>query len=122
MQRCLHKGTFLLGAAMVGLMLLLMTVGLFYTPYDPEAMDTQHALAFFSPAHPLGTDQFGRDVLSRVMVGARYSFLVGALTVVFGLMLGGVVGAVAGYYGGKIDEVVMKLIDVQMAFPGVLLA
>ena len=122
MQRCLHKGTFLLGAAMVGLMLLLMTVGLFYTPYDPEAMDTQHALAFFSPAHPLGTDQFGRDVLSRVMVGARYSFLVGALTVVFGLVLGGVVGAVAGYYGGKIDEVVMKLIDVQMAFPGVLLA
>ena len=122
MQRCLHKGTFLLGAAMVGLMLLLMTVGLFYTPYDPEAMDTQHALAFFSPAHPLGTDQFGRDGLSRVMVGARYSFLVGALTVVFGLVLGGVVGAVAGYYGGKIDEVVMKLIDVQMAFPGVLLA
>ncbi len=75
-----------------------------------------------SAAHPLGTDQFGRDVLSRIMQGARVSFLVGALTVVFGLVVGGAVGAVAGYYGGKVDEVIMKLIDTQMAFPGVLLA
>ena len=56
------------------------------------------------------------------MEGTRVSFLVGALTVVFGLLVGGTVGAVAGYYGGKIDEVIMKLIDTQMAFPGVLLA
>ncbi len=107
---------------MVGLMVLVMVVGFFYMPYDPDAMDTENELQFFSAAHPLGTDQFGRDVLSRIMQGARVSFLVGALTVVFGLVVGGAVGAVAGYYGGKVDEVIMKLIDTQMAFPGVLLA
>lgn len=107
---------------MVGLMVLIMVVGFFYMPYDPDVMDTEHELQFFSAAHPLGTDQFGRDILSRIMEGTRVSFLVGALTVVFGLLVGGAVGAVAGYYGGKIDEVIMKLIDTQMAFPGVLLA
>lgn len=60
--------------------------------------------------------------MSRIMEGTRVSFLVGALTVAFGLVVGGMVGALAGYYGGKIDEVIMKLIDTQMAFPGILLA
>lgn len=107
---------------MIGLMLLIMVVGFFYLPYDPDAMDTPNKLQFFSAAHPLGTDQFGRDILSRIMEGTRVSFLVGALTVVFGLVVGGTIGSIAGYYGGKIDEVIMKLIDTQMAFPGVLLA
>lgn len=107
---------------MVGLMVLLMVVGFFYLPYDPNAMDTENALQFFSLKHPLGTDQFGRDVLSRIMEGTRVSFLVGALTVVFGLLVGGAIGSLAGYYGGKVDEVIMKLIDTQMAFPGILLA
>lgn len=122
LKKCLHNKNFIIGLCMVGLMVLLMVVGFFYMPYDPDVMDTENELQFFSAAHPLGTDQFGRDVLSRIMEGARVSFLVGALTVVFGLVVGGTVGAVAGYYGGKIDEVIMKLIDTQMAFPGVLLA
>ena len=122
LKKCLHNKNFIIGLCMVGLMVLVMVVGFFYMPYDPDAMDTENELQFFSAAHPLGTDQFGRDVLSRIMQGARVSFLVGALTVVFGLVVGGAVGAVAGYYGGKVDEVIMKLIDTQMAFPGVLLA
>lgn len=122
LKKCLHNKNFIIGLCMVGLMVLVMVVGFFYMPYDPDAMDTENELQFFSAAHPLGTDQFGRDVLSRIMQGARVSFLVGALTVVFGLVVGGTVGAVAGYYGGKVDEVIMKLIDTQMAFPGVLLA
>ena len=122
LKKCLHNKNFIIGLCMVGLMVLLMVVGFFYMPYDPDVMDTENELQFFSAAHPLGTDQFGRDVLSRIMEGARVSFLVGALTVVFGLVVGGAVGAVAGYYGGKIDEVIMKLIDTQMAFSGVLLA
>lgn len=122
LKKCLRNKNFILGSCMVGLMVLIMVVGFFYTPYDPDVMDTEHELQFFSAAHPLGTDQFGRDILSRIMEGTRVSFLVGALTVVFGLLVGGAVGAVAGYYGGKIDEVIMKLIDTQMAFPGVLLA
>ena len=122
LKKCLHNKNFIIGLCMVGLMVLVMVVGFFYMPYDPDAMDTENELQFFSAAHPLGTDQFGRDVLSRIMQGARVSFLVGALTVVFGLVVGGAGGAVAGYYGGKVDEVIMKLIDTQMAFPGVLLA
>ena len=122
LKKCLRNKNFILGSCMVGLMVLIMGVGFFYMPYDPDVMDTEHELQFFSAAHPLGTDQFGRDILSRIMEGTRVSFLVGALTVVFGLLVGGAVGAVAGYYGGKIDEVIMKLIDTQMAFPGVLLA
>ena len=122
LKKCLRNKNFILGSCMVGLMVLIMVVGFFYMPYDPDVMDTEHELQFFSAAHPLGTDQFGRDILSRIMEGTRVSCLVGALTVVFGLLVGGAVGAVAGYYGGKIDEVIMKLIDTQMAFPGVLLA
>lgn len=122
LKKCLRNKNFILGSCMVGLMVLIMVVGFFYMPYDPDVMDTEHELQFFSAAHPLGTDQFGRDILSRIMEGTRVSFLVGALTVVFGLLVGGTVGAVVGYYGGKIDEVIMKLIDTQMAFPGVLLA
>ena len=122
LKKCLRNKNFILGSCMVGLMVLIMVVGFFYMPYDPDVMDTEHELQFFSAAHPLGTDQFGRDILSRIMEGTRVSFLVGALTVVFGLLVGGTVGAVAGYYDGKIDEVIMKLIDTQMAFPGVLLA
>ncbi len=122
LKKCLRNRNFILGSSMVCLMVLIMLVGFFYMPYDPNAMDTENALQFFSPAHPLGTDQFGRDILSRIMEGTRVSFLVGALTVVFGLIVGGTIGAIAGYYGGKIDEIIMKLIDTQMAFPGVLLA
>ena len=122
LKKCLRNKNFILGSCMVGLMVLIMVVGFFYMPYDPDVMDTPNKLQFFSAARPLGTDQFGRDILSRIMEGTRVSFLVGALTVVFGLLVGGAVGAVAGYYGGKIDEVIMKLIDTQMAFPGVLLA
>ena len=122
LKKCLRNKNFILGSCMVGLMVLIMVVGFFYMPYDPDVMDTEHELQFFSAAHPLGTDQFGRDILSRIMEGTRVSFLVGALTVVFGLVVGGTIGSIAGYYGGKIDEVIMKLIDTQMAFPGVLLA
>lgn len=122
LKKCLRNKNFIVGAAMVGLMVLVMVVGFFYMPYDPDAMDTENQLQFFSAAHPLGTDQFGRDIFSRIMEGTRVSFLVGALTVVFGLLVGGFIGSVAGYYGGKLDDVIMKLIDTQMAFPGVLLA
>lgn len=121
-KQCWHKKSFVAGACMVALMLLLMLAGFFWMPYDPDAMELGNKLQFFSPAHPLGTDQFGRDILSRMMEGARYSFLIGALAVAAGFVTGGLIGMLSGYYGGRLDEIVMKLIDVQMAFPGVLLA
>ncbi len=121
-KQCWRRKSFVAGACMVALMLLLMLAGFFWMPYDPDAMELGNKLQFFSPAHPLGTDQFGRDILSRMMEGARYSFLIGALAVAAGFVTGGLIGMLSGYYGGRLDEVVMKLIDVQMAFPGVLLA
>jgi len=121
-KRCWHRKSFVAGACMVALMLLLMLAGFFWMPYDPDAMELTNKLQFFSAAHPLGTDQFGRDILSRMMEGARYSFLIGALAVAAGFVTGGLIGMLSGYYGGRLDELVMKLIDVQMAFPGVLLA
>lgn len=121
-KQCWRRKSFVAGACMVALMLLLMLAGFFWMPYDPDAMELTNKLQFFSPAHPLGTDQFGRDILSRMMEGARYSFLIGALAVAAGFVTGGLIGMLSGYYGGRLDEVVMKLIDVQMAFPGVLLA
>lgn len=121
MKQLFHSRKAICGTAMVGAMLLLMVIGFFWTPYDPYAMDAE-PLAFFSAAHPLGTDEFGRDLLSRVMVGARYSFAVGAPAVLIGLLIGGLLGLLAGFFGGKLDECFMKLVDVQMAFPGILLA
>ena len=121
-KQCRRNRNFIAGASMVCLMLLVTAAGFFWMPYDPEAMELTNKLDFFSSAHLLGTDQFGRDILSRMMEGARYSFLIGAAAVLSGLLLGGLIGIVSGFYGGKLDEIVMKLIDVQMAFPGVLLA
>ncbi len=122
LRACGRKKNFIAGACMVGFMLLLTVTGLFWTPCDPNMMDTGNKLRFFSLSHPLGTDQFGRDILSRVMEGARSSFAVGFLAVAFGLVAGGLAGAAAGYCGGWADWAVSKLVDVQMAFPGVLLA
>lgn len=122
LRRCLHCPRVLFGGVLLGLLLLLVAVGFFATPYDPYEMDTTATLQFFSAEHPLGTDQFGRDILSRMMVGARYSVGVGAAAVLIGFVIGSLLGAVAGYFGGKVDELVMKLVEVQMAFPGILLA
>lgn len=122
LRKCFHNKNFIIGLSMVGLMAGLLLVGFFYMPYETDAMDISKKLQFFSGDHLLGTDQFGRDVLSRIMEGTRISFLVGLLTVAFGLAVGGTIGSISGYYGGKVDEIIMKLIDTQMAFPGVLLA
>ena len=86
------------------------------------AMDLAHKLERPSGEHLLGTDQFGRDILSRVMKGIEVSFLIGLTAVASGLILGLAIGSVSGYFGGKLDEAVMKVIDTLMAFPGVLLA
>lgn len=121
LREALHNKRIVCGALMVGALLLLALVGLFWTPCDPYEMSGEK-LDFFSSAHLLGTDSFGRDILSRLMVGVRESFLVGASAVLIGLTVGGLLGLFSGYFGGWVDAVVCKLIEVQMAFPGVLLA
>jgi len=100
----------------------MMVTSLFYTPYDPIAMVPENRFASPSLYHPFGTDNFGRDILSRVMEGSKTAFLIGTLSVTIGLFFGFLIGAFAGYFGGWIDEVFMRFIDAMMAFPGILLA
>lgn len=90
-------------------------------PYDPNAMDYM-MLEEPSPAHPLGVDDLGRDLLSRIVHGARVSLFVGLVTVALALVLGVAMGVAAGYFGGWIDMLIMRYVDLQWAFPNILIA
>ncbi len=106
-------------------LLLLVAVALFapvIAPNDPIAQDYDHLLQGPSLHHPFGTDNFGRDILSRVIYGARISLTVGFLGTLIGVAFGIMIGVPAGYYGGWFDGLAMRLIDIQLAFPGLLLA
>lgn len=92
-------------------------------PYDPNAVDTSASYApFLSPGHLLGTDQLGRDLLSRLIVGARSSLLDAFLIVVFEVVIGVPVGFICGYYGGIFDAIVMRIWDIVCSIPSLLLA
>ena len=112
--------------AMVGLVIVVVfclaaVLGDLASPYDPQAQSFE-LLESPTLAHPLGTDNVGRDVLSRIIVGARISMVVGISTVVLAAAVGIVLGVAAGYYGGWIDMIVMRAIDVLWAFPNFILA
>ena len=112
----------LAGSILLGLILLLMITGFFYLPFDSSQIDVNSKLEGPSLTHLLGTDNLGRDVLSRIMVGIRISLLIGLVVMVFGLITGGLLGSFSGYFGGPADTIIMKLVSTQMAFPGILLA
>ena len=111
-----------LGCTITAVMLLLILVGFFWTPYDPETMDASAKFAGVSLRHPCGADNFGRDMLSRIMIGAGTTFLVACGTVAIGVFFGMLIGAFTGYFGGVVDEVLMRINDVVFAFPSILLA
>lgn len=112
----------LIGSILTGVMLLMIVVGLFFLPYDPETMNIALKHAGVSLAHPFGCDNYGRDIFTRVMVGARTTLLVALGTVGIGAGAGVLIGAFTGYFGGWIDEVMMRVIDALFAFPSILLA
>ena len=86
-------------------------------PYDPAAYDVKQILLAPSLTHWFGTDQIGRDVLSRMLFGARISMAVGFISVGIAVLLGTVIGTIAAYYGGRVDEVVMRFVDLMLNFP-----
>ena len=90
-------------------------------PYDPQAIDTYHILEPPGRAHLLGTDALGRDVLSRLVYGARISLLVGIVAVGIATAIGTVLGALAGFYGGVVDVIIMRFVDVMLCFPTIFL-
>lgn len=112
----------LAGAVLVGGVVAVAAIGLLWTPYDPMALNFAARLRPPSGAHWLGTDEFGRDVASRLMAGAAVSVWVSLGTVVLALTLGLVLGIVAGFLRGWVDRTVMTFVDALLAFPGILLA
>ncbi|MBK5200076.1 MAG: ABC transporter permease [Spirochaetaceae bacterium] len=122
MNKYLKNRNFIIGFIFLSIILILAFGGLFFKPYNPSQIDIANKLQGFSRQHILGTDHLGRDILSRLMVGSTISLEIGFFVVLFGALIGIPIGAIAGYYGGKIDEIIMKLIDTLMSFPGVLIA
>lgn len=113
--------------AMIGLVILLLLtlVAIFadqLAPYHYATQDYMNIRKTPSAAHWLGTDEFGRDVLSRLIYGSRISLQVGFVAVGISLAIGGLLGAVAGYFGGKLDTVIMRFMDIQLSIPTILLA
>jgi peptide/nickel transport system permease protein len=111
----------------VGLTIVLLTAlaasfGPFLTPYDPTAQELARRLEGPSLAHPFGLDELGRDILARLLSGARISLLVGLAVVSVSSTVGMLLGSIAGYFGGVVDDVISRVVDVLMAFPGILLA
>jgi peptide/nickel transport system permease protein len=121
-RRLLRQPTAVIG----GVILLLMTFGAVFAPmlteYDPAKLSARESRLPPSSEHWLGTDNFGRDELTRLLYGGRVSLRIGFIAVAIGASIGVVLGAIAGYQGGWIDELISRLIDIMLAFPGILLA
>lgn len=115
--------------AMAGLVILIVLIllALFanvIADYEQVAIkqNTARRLEGTSKDHWLGTDEFGRDIFARLIHGARVSLMVGIVAVGIAILIGGILGAIAGYYGGKVDNIIMRIMDVFLAIPGILLA
>lgn len=112
----------LVGGALVGLIATLAVLAPLLAPFDPTAIDPAGRLAPPGGAHPLGTDRLGRDLLSRVLYGGRVALVVGAVAVLIGAGIGVPLGLISGYRAGRLDAVLMRMVDGMMAFPALLLA
>jgi peptide/nickel transport system permease protein len=110
----------LVGSAILAILILIAIVGPFITPYSPDADDYD---LFSSPSwdHPFGTDSYGRDILSRMMAGSQISLTVGISVAILSMVIGVSLGLVAGYYGGWLDSLIMRIMDFLWAFPEIIL-
>ena len=122
MKRFFGNLNFSVGFTLSLVVVVMAATSLFWTPYKANRMNARHRLEPPSLSHPLGTDQYGRDILSRVMKGAVNSIIVGLMTVAVGMSIGVVLGLTAAYYGKLANEVIMRFADVLFGFPAVLTA
>ncbi|MEW6612491.1 MAG: ABC transporter permease [Pseudomonadota bacterium] len=116
-QRLRRNPTAVLGGLVVAAIVLLALAAPWVAPYDPNAIDVNAILKPPSLAHPMGTDRLGRDVLSRMIYGARISLSVGLVAVGLATLIGVLLGAIAGYYRGLTDSFMMRLVDIMLAIP-----
>ena len=110
------------GLVVIAIYLLTALVAPFFAPYDPIKQDLPSTLKPPSLKNFFGTDEFGRDIFSRLIFGARISLLIGAGAVAIAFILGTILGTAAGYYGGGTDSIIMRIMDIMLSFPAILLA
>ena len=122
MLRNRNNVSFRIGLAIAAVMAVLALVGYVWTPYDPTTIVGSEKFLAPSLRHLFGTDNFGRDIFSRVMVGVGTTFFISLCTVCIGGVAGTLIGAFTGYFGGVVDEVLMRINDALTAFPNILLA
>lgn len=121
-RRLIKKPKAVVGFVILLIIVLMVVFAEFIMPYAYDAIDTAHRMQPPNAEHIFGTDSFGRDVFSRLLYGGRYSLMIGISTVALSLAVGIVLGAIAGFYGGVVDQLIMRALDIVQAIPGMLLA
>ena len=121
-QKAVHNKSIVIGLIMVLIVILIAVFAPALTPFDLEEMDMGNALQVPGADHKFGTDQYGRDLMTRIFYGTRISLVVGFVSVFFSMMIGVFVGLLAGYYGGWVDNLIGRIIDVFLSFPVLLLS
>lgn len=121
-HRLVRNPTAMIGVGIIVIILLCSIFAPLLAPYDPNAMDYTALKAGPSAAHPFGCDQLGRDILSRILYGGRYSLALGFICAIIGLILGTFFGCLVGYAGGAVDNVAMRICDIWSSIPSMLLA
>ncbi|WP_326125253.1 ABC transporter permease [Metasolibacillus meyeri] len=121
-QKIYSNKAALAGLIILSIYALMLVFGPLIAPYDPYEIQLENKLQGPSMEHLMGTDDKGRDILSRILYGSYLTIGVGFSAVLFGGSIGILLGLVAGYYGGRVDSIISRIIDVMLAFPGILLA
>lgn len=116
-RRFKKNGLALAGSAIIIVLFVIAGLAPVLAPHDPDAIDTKKILEPPSPAHLMGTDELGRDVLSRIIHATKVSLLIGFVAVGISLAIGVLLGSLAGYYGGWVDSLIMRFVDVMLCFP-----
>ena len=122
LSRLFRNYSALAGMVIIAVIVIVAVLGPSFTPYNPLLPQPLNRLKGPDPSHVFGTDSLGRDIFSRVIFGSRISLLIGLISVAISLVPGTLLGLAAGYFGGWTDSVIMRLMDVLLAFPAILLA
>jgi len=121
MGRYFQNRNFLIGAIIILILFSMMIISIYWTPHDPNMIYDDNILSRPSREFLLGTDYLGRDLLSRIMVASQTSFLIGTTTLLISGFIGITIGLLSGYYGGKLDEILMRFVDMWMTIPGTIM-
>ncbi len=122
--RFIRNNKTIIGLVMLGVIVLMCIYGVIFLDYGADVINQNMAIKLKTPSmeHWFGTDSFGRDIFNRIVYGARYSLFIGFSSTIISLTIGSILGCIAGYFGGKIDNIIMRITDVFIAIPSTLMA